>query len=285
MKPMLLVAMSSWILICGCAGRMDADLLQARIREQESQLTQSASEMAKTRSELKQARIEAEKLRSELAEIGIVPDSVDHAPILASRLRIHSLSSGGLNKDDRPGDDVVVIQFVPLDADNEVLRVAGAVEFWLFDPQLPESDRELGHWTFSADECGRHWTRGIASSGFQFSLPLDQDPQHSDLIVKLTFQTPAGRNLELSQVVKVVSGLGTATKTRRVRMVPVHTVEESNDFLPPVGDSLETSDLSRDDLSNNVDGPAADSLPAASRSGHAVLHSSNWTDSTIPTIR
>ena len=213
------------------------------------------------------------------------PDSVDHAPILASRLRIHSLSSGGLNKDDRPGDDVVVIQFVPLDADNEVLRVAGAVEFRLFDPQLPESDRELGHWTFSADECGRHWTRGIASSGFQFSLPLDQDPQHSDLIVKLTFQTPAGRNLELSQVVKVVSGLGTATKTRRVRMVPVHTVEESNDFLPPVGDSLETSDLSRDDLSNNVEGPAADSLPAASRSGHAVLHSSNWTDSTIPTIR
>ena len=285
MKPMLLVAMSSWMLICGCAGRMDADLLQARIREQESQLTQSASEMAKTRSELKQARIEAEKLRSELAEIGNMPDSVDRAPILAARLRIHSLSSGGLNKDDRPGDDVVVIQFVPLDADHEVLRVAGAVEFRLFDPQLPESDRELGRWTFSADECGRHWTRGIASSGFQFSLPLDQNPQHSDLIVKLTFQEPAGRSLELSQVVKVVPGLGTAANTRRVRMVPIQTVEESNDLLPPVGDSLEASDLSRDELSNDIDGQAAESLPSASRSGHAVLHSSNWTDSTIPTIR
>jgi len=285
MKPMLLVAMSSWILICGCAGRMDADLLQARIREQESQLTQSASEMAKTRSELKQARIEAEKLRKELAEIGNMPDSVDRAPILASRLRINSLSSGGLNKDDRPGDDVVVIQFVPLDADNEVLRVAGAVELRLFDPQLPESDRELGRWTFSADECGRHWTRGIASSGFQFSLPLDQNPQHSDLIVKLAFQGPAGRSLELSQVVKVVPGLGAAAKTGRVRMVPIQTVEESNDLLPPVGDSLETSDLRREELSSDIDGGAAESLPSASRSGHAVLHSSNWTDSTIPTIR
>ena len=285
MKPMLLVAMSSGILICGCAGRMDADLLQARIREQESQLTQSASEMAKTRSELKQARIEAGKLRTKLAEIGKVPDTVDHTPILASRLRIHSLSSGGLNKDDRLGDDVVVIQFVPLDADSEVLRVAGAVEFRLFDPQLPESDRELGRWTFSADECGRHWTRGIASSGFQFSLPLDQNPQHSDLIVKLTFQVPAGRSLELSQVVKVVPGVGTAAKTRRVRMVPIQTVEESQDLLPPVGDSLETLDLRGDELRGDIDGEAAESLPSASRSGHAVLHSSNWTDSTIPTIR
>ena len=70
MKRKLLAKLLAWMLICGCAGRVDTDLLQARIREQASQITESQREIAKTRLELKRTRLEADKLKSELANSG-----------------------------------------------------------------------------------------------------------------------------------------------------------------------------------------------------------------------
>src|SRR5579864_2544689 len=90
--------------LCGCGGRVDADLLQARIREQASQLSDSQREIAKTRSQLKKARLEAERLRAELAQTKSDPDSSEITSAKISRLRIHRLASGGMNKNDQPGD-------------------------------------------------------------------------------------------------------------------------------------------------------------------------------------
>lgn len=203
MKRELLMMLAASMLVCGCAARMDSDLLQARIREQSVQLTESQREIAKTRLELKRSRSEAERLKSELAQAGQPVSAGVPMSRTVSRLRINSLSSGGLNKDDQPGDDVVVVQFVPLDSDNEVVRVPGEVELTLLDPLLLESEREIGKWNFTEEECGKHWTRGITSSGYQFSLPLDRSPQHTDLIVHAQYRTSDDCRLEISHVVKV----------------------------------------------------------------------------------
>ncbi len=281
MKRGLLTLMLAWFLNCGCAGRMDADLLQARIREQAAQLAETQRDFAKTRSELKRTRIEADRLKSELAQVGHGDDIAPQSIIQISKLHVYALASGGLNKDDLPGDDAVVVQFVPVDSDNEPIKVPGQVEFTLFDPLLPESDRELGRWSFSTDECRSHWTRGLTSSGFQFSLPLERSPLHTDLVVHLKFRTSDDQRYDVSHIVKVVLPTGnTATKVKRPRPKPIQVDDQSDEYLPPVGDGrddgndLNSSDWASDEHDDDLAKP-----------GHTVLHSSNWNDATIPRLR
>ena len=280
MKRKLLAKLLAWMLICGCAGRVDTDLLQARIREQASQITESQREIAKTRLELKRTRLEADKLKSELANSGR-ETAVPSVPTV-TKLRIHALSSGGLNKDDLPGDDVVVIQFAPLDSDQEAIQVPGDLEFTLVDPLVPEPDRELGRWEFTAEECRTHWTRGITSSGFQFSLPLESPPQHANLVMHLKYKKSDGDVLDLKHIVKVIVPPPNAASksSRRKRLQPVRVVDESNEFLPPVGDGqIDQNGASQGDWDDDKS-DAASSTP-----GRAVLHSSSWTDATIPQFR
>ena len=285
MKRELLTTMSAWMLICGCAGRMDADLLRARIREQAAQLSESQRDIAKTQTELNRTRQEAAQLRSELAQLGQPDISTPSIPM--TKLRIHSLSSGGLNKDDQPGDDVVVVQFVQLDADNEPSQSPGGLEFRLIDPLLPETEREVGTWVFSAEQCRSHWTRGITGSGFQFSLPLAQPPRHTDLVVHLKYTTSDGRELNARHVVKVVTPPENTSmqthsprKARRSRPTPVQVVDESNEFLPPAGGTR-----GPDEGANNSDWENEESAPSKETPGRAVMHSTNWTDATIPQLR
>ena len=281
MKRGLLALSLACFLSCGCAGRIDADLLQARIRDQAAQLTESQRDVSKTRSELKRTRLEADRLKAELSQVVNGEESVPTFDAQISRVHIYALASGGLNTDEFPGDDAVVVQFVPLDNDNEPMKLAGQVEFALFDPRRPEPDRELGRWRFSADECRSHWTRGFTSSGFQFRLPFDQIPTHSELVIHLTYREADDRRHDVSQVVKIVVPTGNATsKARRAPLNPIQIDDSNDEFLPPV-----SSEFGHDDGFQDADSGRTESADESTKPGHTVLHSSNWTDSTIPRLR
>jgi hypothetical protein len=284
MKPELLTMLLALTPVFGCAGRMNADLLRARIREQSTQLSDSQREIAKTRSELKRSQQESERLQAQLEQADRQDGQSAPAAVSISKLRIHTLASGGLNKDDQPGDDVIVVQFVPLDSDNEPAQEPGDLEFTLIDPRLNEATQQIGIWHFTADECRTHWTRGITSSGFQFSLPLEQVPRHADLIVQVKYQNSDGRRIDASHVIKVVVSpsdtiqMTTArAEKKRPRPDPIQTVQESDEFLPPAGDQGQPS--------NEVDAADWSSEALLSSPGRAVLHSSNWADATIPQLR
>lgn len=282
MKRKTLALICACLVYCGCAGRVDTDLLQARIREQSIQLAESEREIAKTRAELKRARQEAERLQSELVELGSEGPAVAVQTSQIDRIHIHSLASGGLNKDDQPGDDAVVIQFVPIDTDGEPLKVPGEVEFRLTDPRLAQPERQIGYWIFSAEECHNHWTRGITSSGYQFTLPLQTLPQHTDLVLHLSFRTSDQRELSVSQVVKVVpSTKSVLAITRKSISSPAQSIEESDETLPPVGEGHSSGEDEHD--SDWSDEEEEQKRPALSR--RAILHSANWTDATIPQLR
>lgn len=268
------------VLLCGCAGRVDTDLLRARIREQASELTESQREIAKVRSELKQSQLEAAQLKSELGQSERLSDEPAQMDVPIRKIHIFPLASGGLNKDESPGDDAVVVQFVPMDRDNEPIKQPGDVAFTLIDPRLPDSERELGQWKFSTDECRKHWTRGITSTGYQFTLPLEQSPQHPEVVVHLRFTTPQGQRYEMNQIVKVAVSKGQATaRVPRARKI-VRPVAEPENPLPPVGN--EASATSEAELPDWAQDEKRTRPP---KLGSITRHSANWTDATIPVLR
>jgi len=269
MKRSLLTLMFTGITICGCAGRVNTDLLQARIREQAVQLTEKQREVSTAQADLKKSRQETERLKSELVHNS---SSGDTAAVQISKLHIFPLASGGLNKHESPGDDAVVVQFAPLDQDHEPIKLPGELEFVLVDPKLPRGEQEVGHYRFGEEECRTHWTRGVSSSGFQFCLPLESPPQHPNLVVKLRYKSSDEQEYEASQVLKVaVAGdTGFARVPGRKKLAQV--MKEADD-LPPVGvTDSELPEWAQDAPKSAVTTP-----------GHTVLHSANWTRDNIPT--
>ena len=267
------------LLLCGCAGRVKTDLLQARIREQSAQLAESQREISRAKDELKQSRRDLERLQSEIKQTATQRDEGDVAfkpTTQIGKIQIYPLASGGINKDNVPGDDAIVVQFAPFDLENEPFRLAGDVEIVVIDPELSPADQELGRWSFSAEECRSRWTRGIASTGFQFTLPLEQPLSHSKVVVKLRFQPSKDRTLEATQVVKVAatSGEGFVHKRARPRE-KIQILEDGIEALPPI-DPGDPSDWGDEDDEVNA---------AVSRPGKTTLHSTNWTEETIPVLR
>lgn len=288
MKREMLTLMSATFLVCGCAGRVETDLLQAKIREQAAQLTESQQQLERSRAELKQTRMEAARMKAELEHPGA--KDFEDPSLAVIGVKIHALSSGGMNKDHQPGDDVIVLQFAPLDAENRPIQAAGHVELTLLDPLMPEADRELGHWTFTANECRTRWTRGITSSGYQFSLPLNQPPRHANLIIQLRYQTADDRTLQAKQIVKVVvpplegdHHAATIHERRARKAIPVENDQDESLPLIPGGETDSRSSESAELEDWDSDASAADL--SRERTGRAVLHSSNWTDATIPVLR
>lgn len=280
MKHGVLTLMLAGILICGCASRMNTDVLQARIREQSLQLTESQREIAKTRAELKQVRLEADRLRTELGQTNPNDAAVPRSSDQISKVHIYSLLSGGINRDSQPGDDAVVVQFAPIDRDGEPINIPGELELTLIDPQLSDGDQELGSWSFSAEDCQKQWTRGFAKSGFQFTLPLEEPAQHSELIIQMKYMTSDDRRFDANRRIKVgVPPADAVVRHPKRTKRPAQVFDELEDDPPPVGD------FRAKDNETDFDESDFEDEKHPKKSGSNLLHSANWTDSTIPILR
>ena len=270
------------VVFSGCAGRMNTGLLQAKIREQAIQLAETQREVAEARTELKQAQLEAAQLKSELGKTDVRRDATARMLAEVHRVHIYPLASGGLNKDDAPGDDAVVVQFAPLNRNNQPIQLAGELKITLRDPQLPVPAQVVGEWNYTAEECRKQWTRGLSSSGFQFTLPLEQPVQHDKLMVEIRFQPADDQRYDATQVVKVNGAAGVATvRAARAGRQPVQVVDDADEFVPPAGFPTESADEETEFATPEFSD--ADEQP--SKSGRAILHSSNWTDGSIPRLR
>jgi hypothetical protein len=215
--------------LVGCAGRGETDLLHARLREQQQQLAETQSQLEISERAVKQARRETESLRTQYVQAGppgLLPEQSDLLTRV-SDLRINSMLTAGLDRDDGVGDDALAVQFAPVDDDGELIRLPGDITITVLDPQLPGTDREIARWTFTAAESREHWVRGFLGTGYQFTLPWPQPPQHAELVVHVGLKTADGREFTASHVLKISPPIVTAEasvssgpKRAEVRRVP-----------------------------------------------------------------
>jgi outer membrane murein-binding lipoprotein Lpp len=276
---LLLTGMSA-MLICGCLSRGNSDLLRARIRDQQSQLAETERQMTFAQSELQRARREAESLRTELARGGMNAAGAEYTEALVRvrTLQIHSLLSGGVNKDEKPGDDAFVAQVVPVDEDGEIVKLPGNIELTLLDPALPESQRQIGHWKYSAEECRSHWTRGFTGAGYQFTMPLTEPPAHESLVLHAKLTASDGRSFDANQVVRVTPSNKLTLSSRRI---------ETSTAPKPLDDINDPPPAPLADRNGVIPEWAEPKAAPPKNSGFAppLRDSTNWTDETIPRLR
>jgi len=275
----LVLTWMSALVLCGCLARGNSDLLQARLREQQEHTAEVERRMDAAQADLQRARRESEQLRAELAKSGkrVVAAEYTESLVRASKLQINSLVSGGLNRDNRPGDDALVAYISLVDDDGESIKLPGSVELTLLDPSLPEPSRQIGHWRFSADECRNKWTRGFAGSGFQFTVPLEESVLHEQLVLNAKLTTADSRVFDASQLVRVATGSEPQVRTRipTADAVPL-PLDDINDPPPPAGDT-EAGAAKLSDW-----GDPTEELP---RKQAPILDSTSWSKDAFPQRR
>lgn len=188
----------------GCAARGNVEVLETQLRRQEQQLAQADSELSRLRSELSTAQRKADGLRDQLArqDARLMPEQLDLL-YAASRITINSLVTGGLDTRETPGDEELHLLVTPESDDREPIRAPGTIAVSAFDLNDTREPRLIGEWTFSSEDAAKHWHRGFAGSGYQFSLPWQSPPESSTVLVRVRLTTVDGRNFDAAESVSV----------------------------------------------------------------------------------
>ncbi len=241
------LALLALVLLAGCLGRGETDLLQARLRTQQEQLVKVQTQLQDAKANLAHVERESEQLRTQLAQAGSgeikLASSETVAPI--SAIKINSMLTAGINKDDTAGDDAIVVNFAPYDDDGEMVKLHGPVDIVATDPRLPEGKQVFAKWNFTTEETRQHWVRGFLGSGYQFTLPWPEPPQHEELVLHVRLRSPDGREFVATQVLKiqpevVAAGRETPSMTETRRPVVddlIESVEERSANRPEVRES------------------------------------------------
>ena len=190
---------------CGCAVRGNVELLEARLREQETAISDMHSELTRANAELASARREVESLHAQLKHSGnmvLLPEQAHSLSQLTS-VEIDKFRSGGLENDGKPGDDALNAVLVPRDATGDVIKVPARIELSLFDLADSKKQESIGRWTFDANDALAHWHRGFLGSGFQFRLPWQTVPRHDQLVLHAQLKTADGREFNISETINV----------------------------------------------------------------------------------
>ena len=103
------------------------------------------------------------------------------------QLVIDSLS-GGYDSDGKPGDDGVVVYLRPVDADGDVLKVAGEIRIQLYDLAAPPRQNLIGEYVIPVDEARKLWYGKFLTNYYAVKCPWPHGPpQHSEITIRATF--------------------------------------------------------------------------------------------------
>lgn len=271
------------VLVCGCATRGNADLLEARLRQQEDRLFSLQSHLEETQAELAVARKEADGLRTQLASQGEDAILPEQASVLyrVEGIQFNSLLTGGLDGDGIPGDDLISAVLVPHDVDGDLLKLPGKIEIELLDLSQPEDRQRIGRWEFPLEESRDYWHRGLVGSGYLFKLALQEKPVSSPLLLHARMTTPDDRQFDTSTQVEINTGNPASTPQGRDMFLheeevpqPEPTVRQTT--FHRLGDGFE--------LSLDVEEAREADRPLPADLSH-VRTSDSWTDGTIPRYR
>jgi hypothetical protein len=284
-------------LLGGCSLGGDVDLLEARLRNQEDRQFELEAALKKSRSELEIVQRQNDMLHNRLPgnnSGNILPEQAD-VLFRAKGIRIQKWMTGGLDRDDQPGDELLTLVIAPHDDDGETVKLPGTIQLRLLDPAMPEDGQRIGEWTFTSEESRRHWHKGMIASGYQFRLPWQQVPHSSKLMLHATLTTSDGRKLHAGEFIHVEppeSKVAT-TPDNSPGMFPTDEVVPISETFSSEGKTADPKPVSENAMPS---GPAFNSSSEQNTnetseelesidSSPRLRTSDNWTDATIPRLR
>ena len=199
------LCVSSVLLAAGCVTSGNLEILESRLRGQEARISELQSDLDEAISRLAIVRRENDALRNQIADRGLKAILPEQADVLfrATGIKFSSLMTGGLNQDEFPGHELLNVMLSPHDADGDVVKLPGRIQLDVFDLSRADSERLIGRWDFAVDESRKYWDRTLFGSGYQFSLPWQQNPKSRELLLHARLTAPDHREFNASTTIHI----------------------------------------------------------------------------------
>lgn len=191
--------------LCGCGGRGNSDLLEARLRQQEDDIFALQRDLKESHQALASARDQSEAMQNQLAKASngsLLPEQTK-ALFKVTGVKVNNLLTGGVDLDNQAGDELWTTMITPHDVDGETVKLPADMELELIDLSQSGENRRVGVWTFSSEEVRSHWYSGFAGSGFRFELPWQRQPSSEDLTLVVRMKSQDGRTFNTQAPLKI----------------------------------------------------------------------------------
>jgi hypothetical protein len=202
---------------CQSSAVRRADELEARLRDQQSSIGRLSASLEKVESDRDVARREASILRDELVKLHPSPEIVQtaHSSARIDRIEVSPLLSGGLDRDDVPGDEQISLLIAPRDSTGEIHRVPGQLSVRLTDISRSADEEEVASASFTEAESGTLWHNGIVGRGYRVIMPLPANLTSGRITAHVRFTTHAGTQLDTLHQLSVTPEAENSSTTSR----------------------------------------------------------------------
>ena len=116
-------------------------------------------------------------------------------------LHLDPTLTGGLQQDEQPGDDGIVVVFQPRNADNHFVPTPGRVSVVLLDP---ETRRRVARWEISEQQTQVALQQSRAGRGIELNMPWqDKPPLQSHLHLFVRYWLPDGKAVQADREITI----------------------------------------------------------------------------------
>jgi hypothetical protein len=184
----------------GCQGTAvhQSAELESRLRNHQASIERLTRSLGDARSDRDLARREVGILRAELAKQQPVPEitQIAHSSARVDRIEVVALLSGGLDRDEVPGDELISLLIAPKGTNGETHRVPGELSVRFRDISLPDGDQLLSQISFNETESEALWQNGIVGRGFRMITPLPNISSSGRLVAHIRFTDTTGQQFD-----------------------------------------------------------------------------------------
>ncbi len=192
-RVLLCAALASSALGTGCKSNNRYDLIEAELRTRER-------ELADTRAALEQSR---SLLRAYEAQPRPAPGPQAGGPFLPVKEIALGRGTGGLDENNAPGDEGLMVVIVPKDEDGSAVKVPGRAVVAAWEVTPAGLKNPIGLWEISADRLRRTWKGGLISTGYFVAVPWQTPPVSDRVRIGVRLVTSDGRTFETDRDVSV----------------------------------------------------------------------------------
>ncbi len=191
MKPLCIILILS--LLGGCSTRKQTDMLEARLRDQQSMLTRLSEQLERSKNELSVARLESQDLRSQLTASGKPVLQLEQSAVLhrLAGVQIDELQSAILPASSSD-QKILNLVLAPLDQYGQPLKIPVDVTL-----RISASEKIVETITIPSKDMAENWLTGWISSGYVLQLPIESSKLMSPQInIAVVCDTLDGRRFE-----------------------------------------------------------------------------------------
>ena len=215
-------------LLGGCRST-GKDLLEAELRTKEGHLRDMHDE-------LERAEYQNEALMRELKTIRQSPNSKITPEQASQTFTLKQITlgrgTGGLDEDNRPGDEAVQVILEPRDGDGHTIKAPGNLHVEALEISTEGLKVPVSTWDISSDQLRRSWKSGFFSTGYILVLPWRECwPASEKVRLTARFTLTDGRVFEADKDIHI--RLGPAGLRRGSSAQPVNN---RNDGALPDGE-------------------------------------------------